>query len=483
MTLRVVHISDVHVARQPEQNAEADVDYLRSYLTRVLPVAGAVGGASVLARYAWNKLDDKEFRKKYASMLEQLRSAGEKVDVRMVMGLVVGLLGASVGLAFFYRRELMKLLSVLQYRERREIRELLIQSLEEQSPDVVLITGDLTTVASEREFEEARSFVDRIRDLSGRPLVLILPGNHDVEDAKRGEKHTRLDTFARTFCDYLPRTIVPMKADLGDVVLLGVNSNTVGRGLGTDGRVSSRTMRFLENETKAGGRSGCLLGIHHHLAKMGHEPRVPRLENAEEVLNLALEGGVPLICHGHKHEFYDWVYTGKEDVNEDQIAAKAKRMKGKRKDRRGKDKPTGQDETAEEAACLESAGLGTGEGEVIRLGAGSGEGGGLPEDVAREKAGLPPRDALPGVRVSCAGSSTAATIWKPDRIRYRIYTFDSGQLLDPRGKLVERTFDLKELTKKKDDEPQEGEVSISSAKPSGPAGAEGGQVEETQESL
>ena len=446
MTLRVAHISDIHVARQPEENAEADVDYLRSYLSRVLPVAGAVGGASVLGRYAWKKLDDKEFRKKYAAMLEQLRSAGEKLDVRMVMGLVVGLLGASMGLAFFYRRELMKLLSVLQYRERREIRELLIKSLDEERPDVVLITGDLTTVASEREFDEARNFVDRIRDLSCHPLVLILPGNHDVEDAKRGEKHARLDTYARTFCDYLPRTIVPLKADLGDVVILGVNSNTVGRGLGTDGRVGSRTMQFLRNELEEGRGRGHLLAVHHHLAKMGHEPRVPHLENAEEVLGLALEGGVPLICHGHKHEHYCWDYSGEEDVNEDQVAARLKVQKGEPVNvisfRNGDVKEA------------EGAGMTSPEGTLFVAGAGgevSAEAGGLPYVEVGDTNGSTPKGALSKVRVVCAGASTAATTWKPNQIRYRIFSFDNGKLLDPSGETIERAFDLKELTKKDKD--------------------------------
>lgn len=317
MTLRLAHISDIHVARQPVEKAEADVEYLRSYLARVLPVAGAVGGASFLARFAWKRLDDKEFLRRYAGLMEQLRGAGEKLDTKTVIGLVMGLFGVSMGFAFVYRRELMKLLSALQYRERRELRKLLLESLSEECPDVILVTGDLTTVASEEEFYEAKNFLDSMVKLECNPIVLIIPGNHDIEDAAKGEKHARLDTYATVFSDYLPRSVVPLKADLGDLVIFGINSNTVGRGLGTDGRVGSKSMEFLKKELAADKNKSKIVGVHHHLAKYGREVRVPPMENANEFLKTAHEGGVSLICHGHKHDLYTWRYNGEpERANE-----------------------------------------------------------------------------------------------------------------------------------------------------------------------
>lgn len=315
MAFKVAHISDIHVARQPEKSAEADVQYLRSYLERVMPIADAFGG--VFARYARQKIEEKDFQRNYIKILEQLRGVGEKLDTKALIGLSVGLFGASMGLAFIYRRELMKLLSSLQYRERREMRDILLSSLGEERPDVVLVTGDLTTVASEGEFQEAKAFLDNIKNLECRPVVIVIPGNHDVEDAKKGEKHARLDTYAKVFSEYLPRAVAPLKADFGDVVVFGVNSNTVGRGLGTDGRVGSRTIEFLKKELMAVRGRDKLLAIHHHLAKYGREPRVPPLENAGELLEVAAGGGVKLICHGHKHEFYEWRYSGDGKPAED----------------------------------------------------------------------------------------------------------------------------------------------------------------------
>ena len=392
MALRLAHISDIHVARQPVEKAEADVEYLRSYFSRVLPAAGAVGGASVLARFAWKRLNDKEFLKRYAGLMEQLRGAGEKLDAKIVIGLVMGLFGVSMGFAFVYRRELMKLLSSLQYRERRELRQLLLASLREERPDVILVTGDLTTVASEEEFYEAKNFLDSMVKLECNPIVLVIPGNHDVEDAAKGEKHARLDTYATVFSDYLPRSVVPLKADFGDVVVFGINSNTVGRGLGTDGRVGTKTMEFLKKELVGDKNKSKIIGVHHHLVRYGREVRVPPLENANEFLKTAQEGGVELICHGHKHDLYTWRYNGEPD---------------------GAEEPSSKNTNHEGA-----------------------------------------------ITIACAGASTEVTTWRPKKLRYRIFEFDNGRMVDSQGVTITKEVVINKSRKKeKQDKAKDGRPS------------------------
>ena len=51
----------------------------------------------------------------------------------------------------------------------------LIDSLDQNSPDLVVVSGDLTQRARQSEFAAAQEFLDRIR----RPIVVV-PGNHDV---------------------------------------------------------------------------------------------------------------------------------------------------------------------------------------------------------------------------------------------------------------------------------------------------------------
>ena len=51
----------------------------------------------------------------------------------------------------------------------------LVHSLDQNRPDLVAVSGDLTQRARHTEFTAARHFLDRI----GRPIVVV-PGNHDV---------------------------------------------------------------------------------------------------------------------------------------------------------------------------------------------------------------------------------------------------------------------------------------------------------------
>ena len=51
----------------------------------------------------------------------------------------------------------------------------LIATVTEARPDVVVISGDLTQRAKEREFQEARQFLDALPS----PQIVV-PGNHDV---------------------------------------------------------------------------------------------------------------------------------------------------------------------------------------------------------------------------------------------------------------------------------------------------------------
>lgn len=56
-----------------------------------------------------------------------------------------------------------------------ELPDLLLQDLEQQKPDIIAISGDLTQRAREREFRAARAFLDRLTV----PWILV-PGNHDL---------------------------------------------------------------------------------------------------------------------------------------------------------------------------------------------------------------------------------------------------------------------------------------------------------------
>ncbi len=79
-----------------------------------------------------------------------------------------------------------------------------------QKPDHVAISGDLTNLALEPEFELAREVIEKDLGLSPRD-VSIVPGNHDLYT--RGAQSSR--RFATYFADYLVSDLPELTAQVG----------------------------------------------------------------------------------------------------------------------------------------------------------------------------------------------------------------------------------------------------------------------------
>src|ERR1700691_5025488 len=76
--------------------------------------------------------------------------------------------------------------------------------------DHVVVTGDLTNLSLEPEFELAREVLEKDLDLSPRD-VSIVPGNHDVYT--RGARAAQ--RFATYFADYLVSDLPELAVDIG----------------------------------------------------------------------------------------------------------------------------------------------------------------------------------------------------------------------------------------------------------------------------
>jgi len=103
-----------------------------------------------------------------------------------------------------------------------DVAESVMQSVNEISPDIVVITGDLTHNGSQQEFEDVKEYIDRI-DCRNK---VIVPGNHDsksfeTDDFKIFALHHHLIPVPMTGRE------VQIPADSGDVLGLlnrcGVN--------------------------------------------------------------------------------------------------------------------------------------------------------------------------------------------------------------------------------------------------------------------
>lgn len=180
-----------------------------------------------------------------------------------------------------------------------------VTSLNQQDPDVVLFVGDLVHSGAKEQFDA----FDRIITDVEAPFVAI-PGNHDLRDAGPQRQLTR-EEFERR---YTPGTL-PFRKQIGDVDLIGLNSNRSTRGSlaeSHEGRISPRTIEWLEETLETSSHP--LVAIHHALPGAREKYRKarnrlptdvsgvsPGVENDDRLVDVLNSHDVALVITGHLH--------------------------------------------------------------------------------------------------------------------------------------------------------------------------------------
>ncbi len=169
--------------------------------------------------------------------------------------------------------------------------------VQEEQPDLVVISGDFTQRARTEQFEEACAFLGRLRD-AGHD-VLGVPGNHDVPlyDVLR-----RFLSPLTRYKRYIDDELCPYHEFPGAAVL-GINT---ARSLTfKDGRISHEQMAFIRDtfaRTAAGATR--ILVTHHPLFALpvGDGPEVGKAIGRQELaLDAIGDAGVQLLLAGHNH--------------------------------------------------------------------------------------------------------------------------------------------------------------------------------------
>jgi Icc protein len=169
------------------------------------------------------------------------------------------------------------------------------------TPDVVVVTGDLTNMGYRQEFREARGYLDRLTC----PDVLVVPGNHDSRNV--GYAH-----FERLFA---ARETVVRK---NGVTLVGVDSTEPDLDYGRIGRHRYSTIREAFKQDPEAFK---VFILHHHLLPIPGTGRERNIVNdAGDVLEVLMECGVNLVLSGHKHVPYAWHLENMYIVNAGTVA-------------------------------------------------------------------------------------------------------------------------------------------------------------------
>ncbi|MEO5577509.1 MAG: metallophosphoesterase [Sphingomicrobium sp.] len=169
--------------------------------------------------------------------------------------------------------------------------------IDEEAPDLVVISGDFTQRARTKQFEQAGAFLIRIRDAGHE--VLAVPGNHDVP------LYDVLSRFLSPLTRYrrhIDDSLCPFIAIPGAAVL-GINT---ARSLTfKNGHVSEEQMELIRDTfAKTNVNQPRILVTHHPLFALpvGDGPELGHLMDDHQLaLDAIADAGVDLLLAGHNH--------------------------------------------------------------------------------------------------------------------------------------------------------------------------------------
>lgn len=185
-----------------------------------------------------------------------------------------------------------------------EVFERLLEDLLEQGPDHTVITGDLSNLALDSEFERVAAYLRLLWDYD---RLSVIPGNHDYYTPEAIREHR----FEKAFYPYmfpdfsdLDSEFYPYAKRVDRVSIFGLCSAVlppVGYAWGEVKAAQMMRLVHLVHEPRFRNTFKIVL-IHHHF----HQRRSMTefsgtLKGRDELADLFLENGVDLVLHGHDH--------------------------------------------------------------------------------------------------------------------------------------------------------------------------------------
>jgi len=182
--------------------------------------------------------------------------------------------------------------------------------INELAPDAVIVSGDLTGDGLRAEYEEARTYLDRIEC----ERMIVIPGNHDSRNV--GYVHFE-ELFGQRRSELHGEGVSIVAVDSTEPDL---DHGVIGRG------------RYEWIEERFGSTEAYLriFVLHHHLLPVpgtGRERNV--VHDAGDTLECLQRSGVQLVLSGHKHVPYAWRLENLFVVNAGTVSTT--RLRGKTK--------------------------------------------------------------------------------------------------------------------------------------------------------
>ena len=189
----------------------------------------------------------------------------------------------------------------------------LVQDLNEQAPEQVLVSGDLTNLAFPGEFELARGILTELKLPASD--ITIVPGNHDYYT----RQSFRADHFGRIMRSFLQGDIQPGPDDFpflrlrGDLAIVALRTARPSAPLLAVGSLGDRQIEQAEHLlSSAECQKRFRLVVLHHAPCPSHVKWHNRLTDANAFLAMLRRVGAELVVHGHLHRALQQSVPGPE---------------------------------------------------------------------------------------------------------------------------------------------------------------------------
>jgi 3',5'-cyclic AMP phosphodiesterase CpdA len=163
--------------------------------------------------------------------------------------------------------------------------------IEERSPDLIIVSGDITQRATALQFHAARKFLSSL----SCPIFMV-PGNHDVPLYSVWRRFFRPYTLYRR---YISEDLEPQYED-EEMVVVGVNTVRIFKIM--EGRVNIKQMARVKAVFAAALPNKIKILVSHHPFNMPLGHRKSPLARAHLFWKSQINTEIDLILSGHLHD-------------------------------------------------------------------------------------------------------------------------------------------------------------------------------------
>lgn len=200
-----------------------------------------------------------------------------------------------------------------------EITDAALEQIKLQTPDVLILSGDLTLQGEKKSHEELAEKLEKVEE-AGIPVVVI-PGNHDINNPSAsvysgGERYPAELTTARDFeriyaefgyneADSRDTYSLSYTYDLGPSMrLLMLDTCQYKYGNKVGGMIQTETYEWIGEQLEKAREDGVILlpVAHHNLLEQSKVYADDcTIEHSEELIQMLEAENIPLFLSGHLH--------------------------------------------------------------------------------------------------------------------------------------------------------------------------------------